>query len=235
MTHRHLLLAGSAAGLALVAWVLPPAGGGRNAGSGTGGETNRMETLDRPSAGIAPAAREGAPAVATFAGGCFWCMEPPFDEVKGVLSTTSGYTGGTVENPTYEQVSSGGTGHAEALRVEYDAAKVSYRELLDVFWRNVDPLAKNRQFCDVGEQYRSAIFYHDEEQRRLAEETKRAIEASGRFDRPVATEIVPAGEFWAAEDYHQDYYRKNPIRYKFYSFNCGRERRLRELWGERSG
>ena len=174
-------------------------------------------------------------AVATFAGGCFWCMEPPFDEVDGVVSTTSGYTGGGVENPTYEQVSSGGTGHAEALRVEYDPAKVSYRELLDVFWRNVDPLAKNRQFCDVGEQYRSAIFYHDEEQRRLAEETKRAIEASGRFDRPVATEIVPAGEFWPAEDYHQDYYRKNPIRYKFYSFNCGRERRLRELWGERSG
>jgi peptide-methionine (S)-S-oxide reductase len=155
--------------------------------------------------------------------------------VDGVLSTTSGYTGGMVENPTYEQVSSGGTGHAEALRVEYDPAKVSYPELLDVFWRNVDPLTKNRQFCDVGEQYRSAIFYHDGEQRRLAEETKRAIEASGRFDRPVATEIVPAGEFWPAEDYHQDYYRKNPIRYKFYSFNCGRERRLRELWGERSG
>ena len=183
----------------------------------------------------AAAPQQAQTAVATFAGGCFWCMEPPFDEVDGVVSTTSGYTGGGVENPTYEQVSSGGTGHAEALRVEYDAAKVSYRELLDVFWRNVDPLAKNRQFCDVGEQYRSAIFYHDEEQRRLAEETKRAIAASGRFDRPVATEIVPAGEFWPAEDYHQDYYRKNPIRYKFYSFNCGRERRLRELWGERSG
>lgn len=183
----------------------------------------------------APALAQQKTEKATFAGGCFWCMEPPFDEVDGVVSTTSGYTGGGVENPTYEQVSSGGTGHAEALRVEYDPAKVSYRELLDVFWRNVDPLAKNRQFCDVGEQYRSAIFYHGEEQHRLAEETKRAIEASGRFDRPVATEIVPAGEFWPAEDYHQDYYRKNPIRYKFYSFNCGRERRLRELWGERSG
>ncbi|HEY7530731.1 MAG TPA: peptide-methionine (S)-S-oxide reductase MsrA [Gemmatimonadota bacterium] len=192
--------------------------------------------------GAAPAAGDDVPtavpstvALATFAGGCFWCMEPPFDEVEGVLSTTSGYTGGKVRNPTYEEVSAGGTGHAEALRVEYDPAKVSYRELLDVFWRNIDPLVENRQFCDVGEQYRSAIFYHDEEQRRLAEETKRGIEASGRFDRPVATEIVPAGEFWPAEEYHQDYYRKNPIRYKFYSFNCGRERRLRELWGERSG
>ncbi len=170
-------------------------------------------------------------AKATFAGGCFWCMEPPYDELEGVVSTTSGYTGGHKEDPTYEEVSAGGTGHAEALEVLYDPAKVSYETLLEVFWRNIDPLARDRQFCDRGHQYRSAIFYHDEAQRRLAEESKRALEGSGRFDRPITTEIVPASRFYVAEEYHQDYYRKNPIRYKFYRWNCGRDQRLRELWG----
>jgi peptide-methionine (S)-S-oxide reductase len=168
---------------------------------------------------------------ATFAGGCFWCMEPPFDKIDGVISTTSGYTGGRTVNPTYEQVSSGTTGHAEALQVLFDPAKVGYRKLLEVFWHNVDPLAKGRQFCDVGEQYRSEIFYHNDEQKRLAEESKKELESSGRFKQPLVTEIVQATPFYPAEDYHQDYYRKNPVRYKFYRFSCGRDQRLAELWG----
>jgi peptide-methionine (S)-S-oxide reductase len=233
MTHKSLLIAGMTAAAGAAAWVLLPPGGSPASALSSPPEVARM-TLESTTPETA-APEKDTLAAATFAGGCFWCMEPPFDEVEGVVSTISGYIGGTVKDPTYEQVSAGGTGHAEALRVEYDPSKVSYRNLLDVFWRNIDPLVKNRQFCDVGEQYRSAIFYHDEEQRRLAEETKRAIEASGRFDREIVTEIAPAGEFWPAEDYHQDYYRKNPIRYKFYSFNCGRERRLRDLWGERAG
>jgi peptide-methionine (S)-S-oxide reductase len=169
--------------------------------------------------------------IATFAGGCFWCMEPPFDKVEGVTATTSGYTGGHTVNPTYEQVSSGFTGHAESIQIAYDPAKVSYEKLLDVYWHNIDPLARNRQFCDAGEQYRSAIFYHDEEQKRLAEASKQALEKSGRFKQPIATQIVPAGPFYPAEEYHQDYYKKNPIRYKFYRYNCGRDQRLEELWG----
>jgi peptide-methionine (S)-S-oxide reductase len=171
-------------------------------------------------------------AKATFAGGCFWCMEPPFDTVQGVISTTSGYTGGTKKRPTYEEVSAGGTGHAESVEVLYDPAKVSYQHLLDIFWHNVDPLTPDRQFCDVGRQYRTAIFYHDEEQHRLADSTKVALERSGRFKQPIVTEIVPAGPFWRAEEYHQDYYRKNPIRYHFYRTGCGRDSRLREVWGE---
>lgn len=166
---------------------------------------------------------------ATFAGGCFWCMEHPFDEIDGVISTTSGYTGGHRKNPTYEEVSAGGTGHAESLQVVYDPAKVGYEKLLEVFWRNIDPLVANRQFCDVGNQYRTAIFYHDERQRRLAEESKKRLERERGWK--IVTEIVPAGEFHPAEEYHQDYYRKNPIRYKFYRSNCGRDKRLRELWG----
>ncbi|MEJ2182919.1 MAG: peptide-methionine (S)-S-oxide reductase MsrA [Nitrospirota bacterium] len=168
---------------------------------------------------------------ATFAGGCFWCMQPPFDKVQGVLSTTAGYTGGQKDNPTYEEVSSGTTGHAEAVEIKYDPSKVSYEKLLDIFWHNIDPVARDRQFCDEGSQYRSAIFYHDEEQKRLAEKSKEELEHSGRFDRPIATQIVPAGKFWPAEEYHQDYYKKNPIRYKFYRFSCGRDRRLKEIWG----
>src|ERR1043166_8669768 len=169
-------------------------------------------------------------AKATFAGGCFWCMEPPFDTLPGVVSTTSGYTGGQRKNPTYQQVSAGGTGHAEAVEVVYDPARTSYAKLLEVFWRNIDPTVKDRQFCDAGSQYRSAIFYHDDEQKRLAEASKAALEKSKPFAGPVVTEITRAAEFYPAEEYHQDYYRKNPLRYKFYRYNCGRDQRLQQLW-----
>ena len=171
-------------------------------------------------------------AKATFAGGCFWCMEPPFDKLDGVISTTSGYTGGERRHPTYGDVSSGRTAHAEAVEVVYDPAKTTYAQLLDVFWRNIDPLTRNRQFCDHGAQYRTAIFFQDAEQERLARESKRRIEESDRFADPIVTQIVEAGEFWAAEDYHQDYYMTNPLRYKLYRFSCGRDRRLDELWGD---
>jgi peptide-methionine (S)-S-oxide reductase len=170
-------------------------------------------------------------ATATFAGGCFWCTEADFDKVEGVISTTSGYIGGHTANPSYEEVVRGGTGHAEAVEIVYDPAKVSYQKLLEVFWRNIDPLVKDRQFCDRGNQYRSAVFYHGDEQRRLAEASKTAVEA--RFKQPVYTEIAAAGTFTKAEDYHQDYYVKNPIRYKFYRLNCGRDTRLEELWGKK--
>ena len=176
-------------------------------------------------------ARETRYETATFAGGCFWCMEPPFDELPGVVSTTSGYTGGRTKNPTYEEVSAGGTGHTEAVEILYDPAKITYAQLLDVFWKNIDPLTSDRQFCDVGTQYRAAIFYHDEEQKRLAEASKSAIEKSGRFAKPIVTEIVPSAPFYKAEEYHQDYYKKNPIRFNYYKFTCGRARRLQELWG----
>ena len=171
---------------------------------------------------------------ATFAGGCFWCMEPPFDELPGVISTTSGYTGGRTKNPTYEQVSSGGTGHAEVVEVVYDPSKITYARLLDVFWKNIDPITPNRQFCDIGSQYRSAIYYHNEEQKRLAEASKKALEDSGRFQQPIVTEIAAAAPFYRAEEYHQDYYKKNPIRFKFYKYNCGRDQRLEKLWGTSS-
>jgi peptide-methionine (S)-S-oxide reductase len=175
----------------------------------------------------------GELAKATFAGGCFWCMEPPFDELPGVVSTTSGYAGGKTRNPTYEQVSDGVTGHAEAVEIVYDPSKVSYEKLLDVFWHNVDPTTPARQFCDVGTQYRTAIFVHDAEQRRLAEQSKRELDASGKLGKPIVTEIVGATEFYPAEEYHQDYYRKNPVRYKFYRYNCGRDQRLEQLWGDK--
>ena len=170
-------------------------------------------------------------ATAIFAGGCFWCVEADFDKVAGVISTTSGYTGGHTANPSYEDVGHGGTGHAEAVEIVYDPAKVSYAKLLDVFWHNIDPLVKDRQFCDRGRQYRTAIFYRDDEQRRLAEASKSAVEA--RFKQPVYTEITAAGPFYKAEEYHQDYYLKNPIRYQFYRFNCGRDAQLEELWGKK--
>ena len=176
-------------------------------------------------------AEHAAAALATFAGGCFWCVEADFDKVPGVISTTSGYTGGKVDNPTYDQVSAGSTGHTEAVEIAFDPAKVSYQKLLDVFWRNHDPLAKDRQFCDRGDQYRPAIFYHDEEQRKLAEASKKAVQEKFA-PRVVQTEIVKAGTFYKAEDYHQDYYEKNPVRYKFYRYNCGRDQRLEELWGK---
>jgi peptide-methionine (S)-S-oxide reductase len=168
-------------------------------------------------------------AKATFAGGCFWCMEPPFDELNGVISTTSGYTGGTKKNPTYEEVSSGTTGHAEALQIVYDPKKITYDKLLDVFWRNIDPLTGNGQFCDLGSQYRSAIFFHDQTQKNLAEKSKKTIQS--RLKQPVLTEIVAASVFYPAEEYHQDYYKKNPVRYKLYSHGCGRAQRLEEVWG----
>ena len=173
----------------------------------------------------------GQLAKATFAGGCFWCMEEAFQDVDGVVSATSGYTGGQKTNPTYEEVSAGGTGHAESVEIIYDPAKVSYGKLLEVFWRNIDPTTPDQQFCDHGSQYRSAIFYHNEEQKRLAEESKKKVEATKPFREPVVTQIVPASAFYAAEDYHQDFYKKNPIRYKFYKHNCGRAQRLGQLWG----
>lgn len=168
---------------------------------------------------------------ATFAGGCFWCMEPPYDALDGVVSTTSGYVGGHVDNPSYEMVSSGGTGHAEAVQVVYDPSKVSYEKLLDVFWVNIDPTDANGQFCDRGSQYRTGIFYQDEEQRALAEASKRALDASGRLPKPVVTEVTQAGTFYPAEAYHQDYYQRHKFRYKLYRRGCGRDRVLEKLWG----
>jgi len=185
--------------------------------SGTGG-------LARPAV-----AAEGSEAVAIFAGGCFWCMEPPFDELPGVLATTSGYTGGRVANPSYEQVSAGRTGHTEAVEVRYDPTQISYEELLEVFWRNIDPLAEDRQFCDRGSQYRSGIYAVNEQQLKLAQASAEAVRA--QLGQSIFTEIESAGPFYAAEKYHQDYYRKNPLRYKFYRFNCGRDQRLEDLWG----
>ncbi len=170
---------------------------------------------------------------AIFAGGCFWCMEPPYDKLPGVVSTTSGYVGGHTKNPTYEQVSSGTTGHAEAVQVVFDPTKVSYEKLLEVFWRNIDPTTANAQFCDHGSQYRSGIFYLNEEQHRLAVASRERLESTKPFSQPIVTEITHATTFYPAEDYHQDYYKKNPLRYKFYRTACGRDSRLEELWGKR--
>jgi peptide-methionine (S)-S-oxide reductase len=175
----------------------------------------------------------GTIAQAIFAGGCFWCMEPPYDRQPGVSATISGYIGGTLENPTYEEITGGDTGHAEAVKVEYDPAEIRYEQLLAIFWRNIDPFAEGRQFCDVGSQYRSAIFYDNDEQRELAVASKAEME--DRLGRDIATEIVPADTFWKAEEYHQNYYEKNPVRYKFYRFSCGRDGRLEEVWGEEAG
>ncbi len=179
------------------------------------------------------AAQQPAPGqvVATFAGGCFWCMEPPYDALPGVISTTSGYMGGTKKNPSYEEVSLGTTGHAEVVQVLYDPKKVSYEKLLDVFWKNVDPTVRDRQFCDIGSQYRTAIFYHTDEQKRLAEASKKVLAKTKPFREDIVTPVVPGGEFWPAEDYHQDFYVKNPVRYKFYRTGCGRDARLKQLWG----
>jgi len=173
----------------------------------------------------------GGQAVATFAGGCFWCMEPPYDALPGVISTTSGYMGGSKSNPTYEEVSSGRTGHAEVVQVVYDPKKVTYAKLLEVFWENIDPTAVNRQFCDIGSQYRTTIFYRGEEQKRLAEASKQTLTRTKPFKEDIVTPIAPAGAFWPAEEYHQNYYMKNPIRYKFYRTGCGRDARLKQLWG----
>jgi len=183
----------------------------------------------------AAAAQPAVPerAVATFAGGCFWCVESDFDHVPGVLETISGYTGGKVANPTYSQVSAGGTGHAESVEVVYDPRKVSFAQLLYYFWHHVDPTVKDQQFCDHGNQYRTAIFVHNDEERKLAEASKKKVEAE--LKKPIYTEIVQAGPFYKAEDYHQDFYLKNPTKYKFYRWNCGRDQRLEQIWGKPKG
>lgn len=167
---------------------------------------------------------------ALFAGGCFWCMEPPFDKLNGVISTTSGYTAGHKKNPTYVEVSSGGTGHTEAVQIVFDPDKISYPELLDIFWKNIDPVAVDRQFCDAGTQYRSGIYFHNAEQEKAAKQSLQQLQKNKPFKEPVATEILAATTFYPAEDYHQDYYQKNPLRYKFYRYRCGRDQRLEELW-----
>ena len=183
----------------------------------------------------APTAETAAPArklaKATFAGGCFWCMEPPFESLPGVVSVTAGYTGGRKEDPTYKEVSAGWTGHVEAVQVLYDPSRISFERLLDVYWHNIDPTDGTGQFCDHGSQYRPVIFVHDEEQRRLAEASKAALEKSRPFPGPIVVEIVPAATFWPAEEYHQHYHSKNPIRYADYRRGCGRDARLKELWG----
>lgn len=182
-----------------------------------------------------PAAASHEVDTATFAGGCFWCMVHPFDQLHGVIKVTSGYAGGQAPNPTYEVVSSGTSGYAESVQILYDPAKIGYDHLLNVYWHNVDPLRSNAQFCDVGPQYRTVIFYHTDAQRAQAEAAKSTLEKSGRFDKPIVTEIVQATTFYAAEDYHQDYYKKNPVRYTIYRWNCGRDQRLKELWGDDAG
>jgi peptide-methionine (S)-S-oxide reductase len=181
--------------------------------------------------GAGPADGGKLTATASFAGGCFWCMVHPFDELPGVVSVTSGYTGGHKANPTYQEVSAGGTGHVEAVQIVYDPARISYEKLLDVFWRNVDPLDGGGQFCDRGSTYRSEICYHTEEQKRRAEQSKTTIEK--QLKQVIVTEILPASTFYAAEDYHQDYYKKNPLRYKYYRYSCGRDQRLEQLWGKK--
>ena len=187
--------------------------------------------------GTTAAADSGEPAMletATFAGGCFWCMEGPFDVLDGVISTTSGYTGGSVANPTYEQVSAGGTGHAESVQVVYDPQRVTYEKLLDVYWHNVDPTVVDKQFCDHGNQYRTAIFFHNDAQKQAAEASLTALEKTKPFADAIKALIVAASAFYPAEEYHQDYYKKNPVRYKFYRYKCGRDQRLTELWGSAS-
>ena len=173
--------------------------------------------------------------VATFAGGCFWCMEPPFEKLPGVLKVISGYTGGHKKNPTYEEVSAGGTGHVEAVQVYFDPARISYEELLDTFWRQIDPTDPGGQFADRGSQYTTAIFYHNQAQRSAAEKSRDTLARSGKFRRPIVTRILPFREFYPAEPYHQDYYRKHPIRYKTYRVLSGREPFLKKVWGNHSG
>jgi peptide-methionine (S)-S-oxide reductase len=192
-----------------------------------------LALLAAPAAAQAPApAAKPATAKATFAGGCFWCVEEFFDKVPGVISTTSGFMGGQVKNPSYEQVVTGKTGHVESVQVEFDPAKVSYAKLLEVYWRNIDPTQKDGQFCDHGPHYRTVIFYHDDEQRRLAETSKAALQKNKPFKGEIVTEITKASEFYSAEGYHQDFHTKSPTRYKFYKSGCGRDARLQQLWGK---
>ena len=173
-----------------------------------------------------------ATSLATFAGGCFWCMEPPFDKLDGVLKTTSGYTGGHTIDPSYQQVSAGTTGHTEAIQIEFDSSRISYQELLAVFWKNIDPTALDYQFCDHGSQYRSGIFYHDTQQQLAAEKSLAALKNNKPFEQDIVTEITALDKFYPAEEYHQDYYQKNPLRYKYYRYACGRDSRLDQLWGQ---
>jgi peptide-methionine (S)-S-oxide reductase len=200
--------------------------------------------MNKPLASLALAAALSAPAAApahaapekaTFAGGCFWCLEPPYDAIPGVLQTIPGYIGGHKANPTYQEVSSGTTGHTEAVQVVYDPSKVSYERLLEVFWVNIDPTVRDRQFCDTGSQYRTGIFYHSEAQRRAAEDSKAAVGRAKTFREPIVTPVEAAGTFYPAEEYHQDYYVRNPVRYKLYRSGCGRDERLRQLWGDKAG
>jgi len=191
--------------------------------------------LAATAAAPAPSSAPSGRASAVFAGGCFWCEETAFEGLPGVISVTSGYTGGTVKNPTYEQVSSGGTGHAESVEVVYDPAKITYEKLLEVFWHNVDPFQANAQFCDHGSQYRSAIFYRDETQHAAAEASRKKLEEQPRFAGKIVTQIVPLSTFYPAEEYHQDFYKKNPVRYHEYRNGCGRDARLKQIWGEPAG
>jgi peptide-methionine (S)-S-oxide reductase len=186
-----------------------------------------------PEASVSPPSNSATQGVAVFAGGCFWCTEADFDKVPGVVSTTSGYIGGSVANPTYQQVSAGATGHTEAVQVQYDPAKTSYAKLLEAFWPTIDPVTANAQFCDHGSQYRSAIFYGNADEKALAEASKATLQASGRLKQPIVTEILPASTFYPAEDYHQNYYQKNPLRYAYYRRGCGRDARLEQLWGKK--
>ncbi len=187
---------------------------------------NNNQTIDKPT--------NPSLGVATFAGGCFWCTEADFDKLPGVVTTTSGYIGGTLKNPSYEQVVSGKTRHVEAVQVHFDPKQTDFATLLAAYWVTIDPLTPNRQFCDVGAQYRSIIFYHDADQQQQASASKTALQTSGRFTQPIVTEILAATTFYPAEEYHQDYYRKNPIRYTYYRNNCGRDKRLKQLWGKKS-
>lgn len=193
---------------------------------------SKSSAMDEQGKGAPAGEAQGNLPTATFAGGCFWCTQADFEKVSGIVKVIAGYTGGHQENPTYQEVSAGGTGHVEAVQVTYDPAKVSYKQLLDYFWRHVDPTDPNGQFVDQGAQYRSVIFYHDEGQKRLAEESKRELEKSGRFAKPIVTDILPFTKFYPAEEYHQDYYKKNPVRYKFYRWNSGRDQFLTRVWGE---
>lgn len=190
--------------------------------------------LHAESTGVDVPAPEPGEAIATFAGGCFWCMEHPFDKLEGVKSTTVGYTGGHTKNPSYREVSSGRTGHAEAVRIVYDPMQVSYGKLLNIFWHEIDPTTANRQFCDAGSQYRPAIFYHNQEQKRLAETSRSDLAKNGPFEEPIVVEVVEASTFYPAEEYHQNYYKKKPIRYKFYRWNCGRDQFLEKVWSDHS-
>ena len=219
-TNKTFLLILAILAVGLVLWAMPP--GGESSGAEATGETEATPAM----------ADSGERAEATFAGGCFWCMEPPFDKLDGVISTISGYIDGHVENPTYKQVSSGATGHTEAVQVTYDPQRISYAELLEVFWHNIDPTVEDRQFCDWGSQYRTGIYAHDDEQLSLAQKSKQDLVDSGKFEH-VFTDVKMAPTFYPAEDYHQDFYKKNPAHYKSYRYGCGRDRRLAELWGEK--